>query len=262
MEKLTSLFFIIVLLASCNTSKEIIYMQDVVSDKTESGISFKSIKIQPKDKLSIIVSSKNPELASLFNLQMVNSTNNQDILSMSQQQRILAYTVDSEGKIDFPILGQISVEGLTREEVSDLIKKQIKADNYIQDPIVTVDFANLKFSILGEVKSPGIYSIEGERLTILEAIGMAQDLTIYGKRNNILVIREEDNKRTNYIIDLRSSDFFNSPAYYLQQNDVVYVQPNNVRAGQSTVNENSFKSVTLWTSIASLLTAAAVLIWK
>lgn len=249
------------LISSCNTSKEIVYMQDAIPNN-ETSLSGSNIKIQPKDKLSIIVSSKNPELASLFNLQVVNTANNSDILSAGQQQKLVGYTVNNQGEIDFPILGNIKVEGFTREELAGLIKQRIKAEKYIQDPIVTVEFVNLKFSILGEVKSPGTYPIEGERLTILEAIGMAQDLTIYGKRSNILVVREEGNKRINYFIDLRSSDFFSSPAYYIQQNDIVYIQPNSVRAGQSTVNENNFKSVTLWTSLTSLLVTIAVLIWK
>lgn len=262
MKKSTLLLLIIAILTSCNASKEIVYMQDATSGTNESHIAFRNIKIQPRDKLSIIVSSKNPELSSLFNLQMVNTGGDQNVLMGGQQLRQLGYTVDNTGSIDFPIFGRIKVEGLTREELSELVKKKIKDENYIQDPIVTVEFANLKFSVLGEVKSPGIYSIEGDRLTILEAIGMAQDLTIYGKRDNIMVVREENGIRTSYHLDLRSSDFFNSPAYYLQQNDVVYVQPNSVRAGQSSINENSFKSVTLWTSITSLLISVAILIWK
>lgn len=265
MNKFPLLLFLFLLsfLASCNTSKEIAYMQDLTEKNSAiAAQSIRSIKIQAKDKLSIIVSSKNSELASLFNLQMASRQDNNNILSAAQPQLNLGYIVNSEGLIDFPIFGQLKVTGMTREELSEMIKQRIKSENYIQDPIVSVEFTNLKFSVLGEVKQPGTFSFAGERLTILEAIGMAQDLTIYGKRNNIVVVREENGERKSYTIDLRSSDFFDSPAYYLQQNDVVYVQPNSVRAGQSTINENSFKSVSLWTSLAALLTTIAVLIWK
>ena len=262
MNKTRLVLLICVIFFSCNTSKKIVYMQDAVPAISETKVSLRNITIQPKDKLLIIVSSKTPELSSLFNIPIVSTPDTKNVLSSGQQQKFLSYTVDSQGEIDFPIFGNIAVQGLSKEELARTIKEKIKSENYIQDPIVTVEFANLKFSILGEIKAPGVYSIEGDRITILEAIGMAQDLTIYGKRDNVMVIREDGGKRTNYLIDLRSSEFFNSPAYYLQQNDVVYIQPNNVRAAQSTVNENSLRSVTLWTSIASLLTTIAVLIWK
>ncbi|MFV0468108.1 MAG: polysaccharide biosynthesis/export family protein [Dysgonomonas sp.] len=262
MNKLVPLLLLLIILASCNASKDVLYMQDIPINKTDTIFETEGMRVRSKDKLAIVVSCKNPELSAMFNLPVVSSQGNSDMLSAGQQQKMLGYFVDNEGNIDFPILGTLHVSGLTRKEISDLIKHRIKDENLIQDLIVTVDFANLKFSVLGEVKAPGMYDIEGDRITILEAIGMAQDLTIYGKREKVLVIREENGKRINYQIDLRSSQFFTSPAYYLQQNDVVYVQPNNVRAGQSTINDNNFKSVTLWTSIASLFTTIAILIWK
>ena len=132
----------------------------------------------------------------------------------------------------------------------------------MNDPVVTVDFMNLYFSVLGEVKNPGKYSITKDRISLLEALSMAGDLTIYGKRDAIYVIREEDGKRVTYAVDIRSTDFFRSPVYYLMQNDVVYVQPNKVRAGQSTINENNVKSVSLWLSIGSFLTTLGVLLFK
>lgn len=262
MNKILPLLLLILLATSCNTSKEIVYLQNTVFNTPETSTIDKGIKIQARDKLSIIISSKNPELSALFNLPITSAQDKNDALSAGQQPKLLGYIVDSNGNIDFPILGSLKVDGLTRKELSDLIKTRIISENYIQDVIVSVEFTNLKFSVLGEVKAPGTYSIDGERLTILEALGIAQDLTIYGKRDNIMVIREINGERITYSIDIRSTDTFSSPAYYLQQNDVVYVQPNKVRAGQSTVNDNNFKSVTLWTSIAALLTTVAVLIWK
>ena len=126
--------------------------------------------------------------------------------------------------------------------------------------VVTVEFLNFKISILGEVSNPGTYNIKGDKVTLLEAISMAHDLTIYGRRDQVYVIREQNNTRTTYRVDLRSSDLFNSPAYYLKQNDIIYVQPNKVRSGQSTINDNSMKSASFWISIASLLSSLGVLI--
>ena len=128
--------------------------------------------------------------------------------------------------------------------------------------MVTVEFMNLYFSVLGEVKSPGKYTISKDQITLLEAIAMAGDLTITGKRDAIFVIREEAGQRITHWVDLRSQDIFQSPVYYLKQNDVIYVQPNKMRAGQSTINENNVKSVSLWISIASFLTSLGVLLFK
>lgn len=126
--------------------------------------------------------------------------------------------------------------------------------------MVTVEFMNFRISVLGEVNSPGSYTVSGDKITILQALSLAKDLTIYGKRDNITVIREQNGKRESYKIDLRSKNLFDSPAYYLQQNDVVYVEPNKVRARQSTLNENNVRSVGFWTSIGSFLTSVANLI--
>ena len=135
-------------------------------------------------------------------------------------------------------------------------------EDLVKDPVVTVEFMNLYFSVLGEVKTPGKYSITKDHISLLEAISMAGDLTIYGKRDAIFVIREENGERVTHWVDIRSKDIFTSPVYYLKQNDVVYVQPNKVRAGQSTINENNVKSVSLWISIGSFLTSLGVLLFK
>ena len=145
---------------------------------------------------------------------------------------------------------------MTRSQIAALVKQRLKEENLVNDPVVTVEFMNLSFSVLGEVKTPGKYSISKDYITLLEAISMAGDLTIYGKRDAIFVIREEKGERVTHWVDLKS------PVYYLKQNDVVYVQPNKVRAGQSTLNENSVKSVGLWISIGSFLTSLGVLLFK
>ena len=241
------LLFSLALLSSCNTSKEIIYFQDVEVNSPEAVAPPQDITVQPKDQISIVVSSKDPELAALFNLTRVQQRVGSTGLNNSNNNgEISGYTLDDKGAIDFPAL----------------VKQRLKEENLVNDPVVTVEFMNLSFSVLGEVKTPGKYSISKDYITLLEAISMAGDLTIYGKRDAIFVIREEKGERVTHWVDLRSCDLFKSPVYYLKQNDVVYVQPNKVRAGQSTLNENSVKSVGLWISIGSFLTSLGVLLFK
>lgn len=264
--KMKTLKFLVIVcclaLASCKTYKNINYIQDVQVNTTESIAENQGIRIQPKDMLSIVVSSKTPELAMAFNLPVVSYQAGSEVVSGGGSLRLLGYVVDNDGNIDFPLLGKIQVAGLTRWQLQELIKQQIVNAGLMKELVVTVEFMNFKVSIMGEVNAPGSYTINGDKVTILEALSMAKDLTIFGKRDGVYVIREENGKRTTYNIDLRSVDLFDSPAYYLRQNDVVYVEPNKVRAGQSTINENSLKSVSLWISISSFLTSLAVLIFK
>ena len=168
--------------------------------------------------------------------------------------------MDTNGNIDFPILGEIHVEGLTRMQLTELIKNKLIEGDLIKDPIVTVQFLNFKISVMGEVGRPGSFTISGDRITLLEALSMAGDLTIYGRRDRVGVIRENNGKRTILFHDLRSADIFNSPCYYLQQNDIVYVEPNKAKSGQSSINQNN--SIGVWVSVISLLTTIAVLIFK
>ena len=252
-----NLFVIVFLfvLASCKTYEKINYMQDVRVDTPVEVSVNQGIRIQPQDMLSIVVSSKTPELAMIFNLPVVSYQAGSEVVSGAGSQ-------NNNGEIDFPVLGKIKVAGLTRWEVQEYIKKTIIDAGLMKDLVVTVEFMNFKISIMGEVNSPGTYTINGDKVTLLEALSMARDLTIYGKRDGVYVVREENGVRTTYNVDLRSVSLFDSPVYYLRQNDVVYVEPNKVRAGQSTINENSLKSVSLWISIGSFLTSLAVLIFK
>ena len=186
------LLFSLALLTSCNTSKEIIYFQDVQVNSPEAIAPPQDITVQPKDQISIIVSSKDPELAALFNLARVQyRVGPKDPNSGNNNGEISGYTLDDKGNIDFPILGELTVTGMTRSQIAALIKQRLKEENLVNDPVVTVEFINLSFSILGEVKTPGKYSISKDYITLLEAISMAGDLTIYGKRDAIFVIREE-----------------------------------------------------------------------
>lgn len=245
---------------SCSTYKKINYLQDIVPDKTERIAINKGILIQPKDMISIVVSSRNPELALMFNLPVISYQAGSEVVSGQGSQRLLGYVVDNDGNIDFPVLGLVHAAGLTRWELANEIKERIVGMDYIKDPVVTVEFMNFKISVMGEVTSPGTYNIEGDKITLLQALSLAKDLTIFGRRDNVSVIREQGGERTVYQVDLRSASLFESPAYYLQQNDIVYVEPNKVRAGQSTINENNIKSVSLWVSIGSFFTSLAVLV--
>lgn len=229
----------LLVLSSCATVKDIAYFQNKLVDQPEKIDKHAGIVIQPKDQLSIVVSSRNPELVAMFNLTTVQYQMGSEITGNAGGQRLLGYVVDNEGRIDFPVLGPIEVAGLTRWELSELIKNQLIEKQYLTDAVVTVEFMNFKVSVLGEVTSPGTYAIQGDKVTVLQAISMARDLTIYGERSNVSVIRERDGERVIYEIDLRNVDLFKSPAYYLQQNDIVYVQPNKYKERQSTVDNKS-----------------------
>lgn len=253
--------FCIGLFASCNTSKQIVYFQDYESGIYERTRIHPGIVIQPQDMLSIVVSCKNPELSAPFNLPIVSYQAGNELSRTGYNQKLLGYAVSSEGTIDFPVLGMLKVSGMTRWELAEVIKGMIMKEHLIKDPVVTVEFMNFRVSVIGEVHAPGTYTITGDKVTILEAISMAKDLTIFGKRDNIAVYREKDNRRIMHRVDLRSRDIFTSPVYYLQQNDIIYVEPNKTRAGQSNINENSFKSVSLWLSVVSLA-GTMVLLFK
>lgn len=258
------MFLLTVLLFSCGTPKQIAYFQDLHSGTNKTITNSKIVKVKPEDKISIVVKSKDPQLAELFNLPIVSYRVGQGKTSaLGNSQQVSSYSVNSNGFIDFPVLGEIYVEGQTREEIASNIKKKLVDQNLVKDPVITVEFDNLSYSVLGEVNRPGKYMIDRDRITILDAISAAGDLTIYGKRENISVLRHEYNKETVYTINLCSgADLFESPAYYLQQNDIVYVEPNNARARQSTVNGNNVRSTSFWISLASLLTTIGVLVFK
>ena len=242
-------------LVSCNTSQKVVYMQDTVAGlPIETGVNV-GIIIQPKDVLSIVVSSRNPELAVGLNLPLHQYYAGSSETSSGYNSRQLGYQVDLDGYIDFPVLGKLRVAGLTRERLANMIKQRLQED-LIRDAIVTADFMNFKISVLGEVRNPGTFTLSDDRITILEAIGRAGDLTIYGRRDNILVRRENEGKVVFYRVDLRMEAFLTSPVYYLQQNDVIYVEPNNTMTARSGINEN--RSLGVWISVASLLTSVAL----
>ena len=244
----------VMLLASCGskTSRNINYLQEAQKDTTVTMLPEEGILVQPKDMISIVVSSRNPELSAMFNLTNVSYQAGGETSTTGSYNRILGYSVDNNGNIDFPIVGKINV--------ADKVKEELVSRNLLKDPVISVEFLNFKVSVLGEVAHPGTYTVTGDKITLLEALSLAGDLTIYGRRDRVSVIREINGKRTVYINDLRSMDLFTSPSYYLKQNDVVLVEPNKVRAGQSTINENSLKSTSFWMSVGSFLVTIANLI--
>lgn len=242
-------------MSACTSSKQVVYFQDIDTVKQESIEQNHEATICNSDLLSIIINSKNPELALPFNMPLVSYQLGSE---SSGQHRMLGYLVDVEGNIDFPILGQMRVQGLTRLQLTQKIKQQLIDDDLIKDPVVTVQFLNYKVSVMGEVVRPGAFPVTGDRITLLEALSLAGDLTIYGRRDRVAVIRETNGERTILYHDLRSSNLFHSPCYYLQQNDVVYVEPNKIRAGQSNINQNNSASV--WLSGISILASVSSLL--
>jgi polysaccharide export outer membrane protein len=212
---------------SCNSYREILYLHDANINTPTKIQNHQEITIHPYDRISIIISSKTPELSIPFNLTSVSYSLEGVSSSLNQEQK-LYYTVNKNGYIELPILGEIHVKGLTQEQLTNRIKEQLTKENYINNPIITIQFINMNVYVAGEVANPGVYEINKNYLTLLEAITMAGDLTAYGNRNNVKVIRENNGERIIYSLNLLSTELFNSPAYYLHQNDYIYVEPVNV----------------------------------
>ena len=239
MRKLYLLFAALLSLSACNTSKKILYVQNMPFDSLVAVERAAEIKIQPQDQLSIVVTSRDPELSLPFNLPQANvQLGSSGSGKSSGNGGVLGYTVDASGNIDFPILGELHVEGLTRKELSVLVKERLVSSGLLKDPVVTVEFMNLYISVLGEVANPGRVTIQKDRITLLEALSQAGDLTIYGIRTDVAVAREVDGVRTIEYLDLTSKDLFNSPAFYIQQNDVIYVKPNKYKAQAGEISQN------------------------
>ncbi len=252
-----SLFFaVLFLFFSCASKKNVVYYQNIDGMNISQSNASYEVKIQPDDVLLIIVSAEDPEIAIPFNLTTVavSSTGRPDIAT--SQLTTQTYLVDKNGSIEFPVLGKIQVGGLTRTEVLQSLKDKIGV--YIKKPIINLRITNFKVSLQGEVNVPGTYTVASERLTLIEALSMAKDLTIYGKRNSILVIRESNGVKSFNRIDITKADFINSPFYYLAQNDVVYVEPNATRINSSVVGPNT--SVII--SAISILVSLSVLIFR
>ncbi len=235
------------MLVSCKNTQDIAYMQNMPDNVSVAVQEAREIKLQTGDKMNIMVHSRDEELMKMFNV------SSSSVGAGSNTNNIKAYyTVDSNGNIDFPTLGLIAVAGKTRLEVANEIKYRLIAGSLLRDPVVTVEYSDMAFSAIGELKSPGRIKIERDKVTLLEAIAMAGDLTLDGKRENVTVIRTENGVQTPYRVDLTDAQsIYASPAYYIQQNDVIYVEPTQKKANESTAMGNLLNTPTFWITLAS-----------
>ena len=254
----------VIMLGSCSTPKDLTYMQNLEDNKVCEITAMPSIKIMPEDKLSIVVNSREPLLATMFNLPVVAQRLGSDIISTNSGNNTVSYyTVDENGNIDFPILGTLHIGGMTRSEAAAFIKNKLVNENYVKDAVVVIEYVNTAITVAGEVNNPGRIVFNRDKLSLLDALGMAGDLTIQGMRTNVLVIREIDGNPTAFRVDLTDAESLTkSPVYYLQQNDYVYVEPNDMKKRSAIVNGNTVLSASFWVSVASLMTSIAVLIFK
>ena len=254
----------VVCLSGCTSYKSVPYMQDadVVSGVQET-LPMYDAKIMPKDLLTITVNASDPEAAAPFNLTVQSAVNVARSTSLIQQPVLQQYLVNNDGTIDFPVLGVLKIGGLTKGEAEDLIREKL-GDYLKESPIVTVRMTNYKISVLGEVQRPGVFTISNEKVNIFEALAMAGDLTIWGMRDNVKLIREDaDGQRKIVNLDLTKADIIANPYYYLQQNDILYVTPNKTKAKNSDIGQ----STSLWFSGTSILVSvinilATILILK
>lgn len=255
-------FLVSLLPVSCTVPRDITYMQGFNQGDTQQVEVPRLIKVRPGDRLAIIVSSSEPSLAEVFNMAIASyriGTGGE----ASNESKVCSFVVNEEGDITFPMIGDIHVVGLTRHEVAKAIAREIREQGFLKDPIVTVEFLKMTVSMLGEFNKPGEILMEHDAFTLLQAIAKAGDLTITGDRTNVLVVRREGHKDVAYRVDLTDTkSIMESPVYYLRQNDVVYVEPNNMRKRQSTELGNVFYNPAIWVSIVSVLTSIAVIVFN
>lgn len=257
--KRTIPFLLVFLVFSCKPREELVYYQNIDGLASSEKLNSYEIKIQPDDLLMIIVAADDPESALPFNLTTISvpsvyNSNATTMMASRGQESIQSYLVDASGSIDFPVLGKLQVGGLSRSELMRLLETKIS--KYIKNPIINIRLMNFKVSVQGEVTMPGTYPISSDRITLIEAISMAKDLTIYGRRDNVLIIRETNGVKSYNRVDITKADFIHSPFYYLAQNDVVYVEPSKTRINGAAVGANTGVII----SVTSLLITVITLI--
>jgi polysaccharide export outer membrane protein len=267
------LILLTLLLVGCVAPKNVAYFQNAEYIRGMTLQSESPFRLRPKDKINIVINSTDPMLVQQFNLTSSSSTmrplgnNSAPITSIgnvsSGGTQILAYTVDEQGDIDFPVLGKVAVEGRTRQEVAAYLRNRLIERNLVKDPIVIVEYVNLAVVVLGEVNRPGRVDVMKDYFTILDAIAAAGDLTINGRREDIMVFRAVDGEDQTFVINLCDrQDVLTSPAFYLQQNDVVYVSPNNRRKREFRTAGNTFNQPSFYISLASLLVTIAAFVLR
>lgn len=248
---------IVLLLNACSSAKQITYFQNIDSISLAASKGLFDARIMPKDQLTITVVASDPSTSKPFNLSIQNTLSADGRLSTSTGS-LLPYLVDNNGNIDFPVVGTIHVAGLTKDQCEELIKEKVKP--YLsesENPVVTVSMSSYRVTVAGEVTSPRVVPVTTEKMSVLEALAQAGDLTIYGRRDNVLLIRENaDGQKEAHRLNLNDANIISSPYYYVQQNDYIYVEPNKVKAKNSAIGQ----STTLWFSFVSILTSVASLV--
>ena len=253
------LLFAATLFTSCKTPRDITYLQDVNVNVPIATQRDGYIRFKPGDKLSIFVHSRDEKIMGLFN---ISGRNGGSSMMSTGGSNYAPYIVDDNGMIDFPVLGPLRIQGFTRDEVSKYIKQQLIEQNLCKDPIVNVAFYNVTFSVLGDAGT-GLKQINKDRLTLLEAIAMSSDLGINGLRKNVLVMRQEGDQQVPYRVDLTSAQsVYNSPVYYIQQNDVIYIEPNDKAKRGSTVMGSSAYTPSFWFGMFSSTMSVILLLWN
>jgi len=247
-----STLLMIMLMCSCASKKNVVYFQDEpitsIIKKQDFVLSFKT-----NDLLTIRVSALDPTVARPFNLEAVST--NTSVIDAQGSLKMQTYLIDADGNIEFPVLGLIKLGGLTRSDANSFLKE--KLSEYIKNPIVNIRLANFTITVLGDVNNPGTFTVQDERISITEALGLAGDLTIYGRRDNIMLIREVNGEKRFAKYDLSSINIVNDPYYYLSQNDVIYVEPNKSKIRSSNYSQNNG---VLISAIGTLATIIAILI--
>ena len=248
-------FAFLLLICSCAGSKKVAYLQNADEISLADSKGLYDARIMPKDMLTVTVSTITPEAAKPFNLTVANTSE-----SSSASVGVQSYLVDNDGNINFPVVGHIHVVGLTKNQCQDLIRDKVKP--YLaetENPVVTVRMSSYHVTVLGEVSGPKVIPVTTEKMNILEALASAGDLTIYGKRNNVMLIREDaTGEKSIHRLNLNDANLINSPYYYLQQNDIVYVQPNGVKAKGASIGP----STSLWFSFVGIVTSVASLLYN
>lgn len=246
-------------LSSCSTPYNVAYFQDMPIEQPVQIVKPQQVILRPADQISILVSTRDASLSSLFSLYSTYQIGEQTNNTYASSQRASEYTIGSDGGIDFPVLGRIQAAGMTREQLQESIKRQIISQNLVKDPVVTVEYVNLNITMIGATGKVGRIPIDRDQFTILDAIAQSGDLTITGQRENVRVIRESaDDQRISYEVNLCSAEeLYNSPVYYLQQNDVIYVEPNNKVKRGSTEYGSQLVQYSFW---VGLITSALTLI--
>ena len=259
MKKIIPIFLVALVLCSCSSTK-LAYFDDLNdTDMGTVGNVDYNIRLAPTDELLITVTSEIPEATMVYNLPISNPALKFEIANVtSTNTKQQTYIVDKKGDINFPVLGKLHVEGMTTSEVAEMLTRKIAEE--VEAPYVRVELVNFKIKVLGEVDEPGSYKMESERVSILDALAEAGDMTVYGRRDNVLLVREENGVRSYHRLNLNDSKILESPYFYLQQNDVIYVEPGDAKKGQAEFNQNNTYKVSIVSTIITGLSVIASLV--